>query len=386
MSKSVYNVLLLSFSPHSHQRNFVPLFSKHPRIRLVGVTDEADIDPDLTRLNRQWAADLNIPYIVGVDQALSDPAVDIVSIGHEIERRSDLIQRTAAAGKHLWIDKFTGGDPDQCAAAAEAIERAGVKSIVPSYTYGTLVRHSLEIIRRGTLGRLLGIHADVLFSKGWPQPIPPDQQSTAFMPPGRWKFPDIKRELLTVGSYAVGLIQACLGPIERVYAHGGAHFFPAHAARGAEDFSVLTLSAAQGATATISCGRIGVATHPAGGSQRAFLVGSRHTAYIDAKRPAVDAFIRQDIVNSAYIPATADPMQWTSGPPALAASIDTDVAGLATGLEDLLQALDQDRQPTYTATHACSHMAILWAAYTSIIQQREITLPLASPLPQTSPR
>ena len=40
-----------------------------------------------------------------------------------------------------------------------------------------------------------------------------------------------------------------------------------------------------------------------------------------------------EIVNAAYLPEPADPMQWASGPPSLAAPLDDDVAGLAGGLD-----------------------------------------------------
>ena len=374
MSAPIYNVLLLSFSPYSHQRNFVPLYRRHPRIRLLAVADEADVDPALEALNRRWADELGIPYIVGVDRALEQAEIDIVSVGHEIERRTDLIQRSAAAGKHLWIDKFTGATPQECAQAAQAVRQAGVKSIVPSYAYGTLVRHSRALIERGALGDLLGLHIDVHFSKGWPTPLPDGLGQPPVSEAGRWKYPDIKRELLTVGSYAVGLMQTCLGPPSRVYGHGGAFFFPAHAAHQAEDFAALTFTDDGGRVSTLSCGRIGVATHAAGGPQRVFLNGTRGTAFIDAKRPAVDAYLRRDIANAAYLPDPADPMQWASGPPSLAAPLDDDVAGLAGALDDLVGALDEDRQPAYTADDAQTLMEILTAAYSAVARGQEIPL------------
>ena len=103
-----------------------------------------------------------------------------------------------------------------------------------------------------------------------------------------------------MGSYAVGLVQACLDqPVARVAGHGGAFFFPEHARTGTEDFGTLLMSDAAGRTATICGGRIGVATHPGGGPLRAVLVGSRGTLTIDAKRPAAQAFLRPDIRGDA---------------------------------------------------------------------------------------
>ena len=112
-----------------------------------------------------------------------------------------------------------------------------------------------------------------MFGKGWPRPI---TQRRAFVAPnGRWKYPDIKRELLTVGAYAVGLIQECLGPIRHVVGHAGAFFFPEHAAHGCDDFGTLTMTDADGRLATLCGGRIGTASHPQGGPSRG--VPNRHS-------------------------------------------------------------------------------------------------------------
>ena len=376
MPAKTYGILLLSFSKHSHQRSFVPLYQRHPRVRIVAVADERDIEPELKTLNQRWARTLEVPYIEGVDQALEMDEVDIVSIGHEIERRASLAQRAAAAGKHLWIDKFIGATVEECDAVVTAVEDAGVKSIIPSYTYGELVRQSRAILQSGRLGELLGVHADIMFGKGWPQPIPAAARKKAFLPPGQWKFPDIKRELLTVGAYAVGLIQQCLGRICHVCGQADAHFFPAHAAHGAEDFGTLTMTDQAGRIATLCGGRIGVAAHPHGGPARAYLVGTRGTIEIDSKRPLLDRYLRQDMVATDFQPSPEDPMQWHSGPPGLGTPLVADVTGLGAGLEDLVRALDLDTMPAFTVREARDHMEILIAGYLAVGRGKTVELPL----------
>lgn len=376
MTEPTLGVLLVSFSRHSHQRSFVPLYQRHPRIRLVAVADEADVEPELKSLDQQWADQLGVPFVEGVDKALELPGVDIVSIGHEIERRADLIVRAAAAGKHLWIDKFPGATVEECDAVVDAVETAGVRAIVPSYTYGELVRQSEDLLRSGELGKLLGLHVDVMFAKGWPRSIDEKERAAAFLPPGRWKFPELKRELLTVGSYATGLIQSCLGPIVSVCGHASAYFFPEHAARGAEDFGTLTMTDADGRIASLCGGRIGVATHPHGGPSRAYLIGATGSAIVDAKRPVLDLFLRPEITSVDYHPSPADPMQWASGPLPLGTSLAPDPVGLWTGLEDLIAAIHEDRPPAYSVRQARDLMEILLAGYWSITRGEIVMLPL----------
>ena len=91
MSAETYGILLVSFSKHSHQQHFIPLYQAHPRLRIIGVADYPDIDPDLRRYNQQWASQLGVPYSEDLDESIDDPAIDIVSVGCEIERRSALI-------------------------------------------------------------------------------------------------------------------------------------------------------------------------------------------------------------------------------------------------------------------------------------------------------
>jgi len=216
----------------------------------------------------------------------------------------------------------------------------------------------------------------MMFSKGWPRPIDDGTRNATLLPSGRWKFPDLKRELLTIGSYAIGLVQVCLNPIRHVWGRAGSFFFPEHANRGAEDFGTLTLTDERGCLATLCGGRIGVATHPFGGPARAHLVGTEGTAVVDAKRPALDTFLRSAIVAADYLPSREDPMQWASGPPPLGIPLASDPVGLWTGLEDLIAAIDEERSPAYSVRQARDLMEILQAGYESILQREAVQLPL----------
>ena len=224
----------------------------------------------------------------------------------------------------------------------------------------------------GDLGDLLGLHVDIMFGKGWPCAI---EHRAPFAPPaGRWKHPDLKRELLTVGAYAVGLIQECLGPIRHITGHAGAYFFPEHATSGCDDFGSLTMTDAEGRVATFSGGRTGVAGHPQGGQARAYLIGSRQSAIVDSKRPALDAYLRELLTGYDYQPSAQDPMQWHGGPPALSVALSADVAGLSVGLEDLVAAIDAERPPRYGIRQGRDLMEILLAGYRSVEHGDTVTL------------
>lgn len=372
MADRIYGVLLVSFSKHSHQRSFVPAFVEHPRIRIIGVADDKDIDPYLEPLNRSWADKLGVPYFVGIEAAVRRADVDIVSIGHEIERRAEIATLAAGAGKHLWIDKFIGANRSECQAVVESVRRSGVTTILPSYIYNDFINQSKKMIETGFLGELTAMHVDILFGKGIPRPISSDQRKPDFLPPGRWKFPDIKREILTVGAYAVALVQQLFDPIIEVFGQGGAYFFPEHAAHGADDFGTLSLVDRSGRVATISAGRNGIASHGAGGPNQAFLFGTRGTGRVDGKRPGIDTHLRNRIVEGDFNVDEDDPMQWHSGPPTLLDSTGPDFTREA--LEDLVRALDTGGSPRFTVRDARDHMEVLLAGYDSIVQDRPVRL------------
>ena len=87
-----------------------------------------------------------------------------------------------------------------------------------------------------------------------------------------------------------------------IVGHAGAFFFPVHAERGCDDFGILTMTDAQGRVATLCGGRIGVASHPQGGPARAYLIGSRHSATVDGKKPALDTYLRDYLAGYDYRP------------------------------------------------------------------------------------
>jgi len=376
MTPHTYGVLLLSFSPHGHQRNFVPLFQRHPRVSIVGVADEPDIPPALEALNRHWATQLGVPYFPSLDQALAMHGVEVVSIAHQQERNAGLALRCALAGKHLWIDKYIGATLTQCDQLAEAVRQAKVKTILPSYAYSQLLEQCRQLLAEAELGPLMGVHVEAMFSKGWPRPVP-SPPAPGLEAPGRWTYPQLKRELLTVGAYAAALVLECLGPLTWVQGRAGAYFFSEHAGTHTDDFGMMTLGSAGGALATLCGARIGVATHPLGGPLKAHLVGSRATAWVDGKRPALDTFLRSRITGAQYQPPAEDPMQWASGSPVVGTSLADDPTGLYAGLEDLVAALDEDRQPRYTVHHCRQLIEVLTAGYLSAAAQGAlVSLPL----------
>src|SRR5438034_11758892 len=96
-----YGVLLLG-GARTHQEGYARAFAADPRCRLVAVADETDVPPERAALNRQLAAELDLPYLPRLDEGLARPDVDLVSVCVEHERRARVAVCCAQAGKHLY--------------------------------------------------------------------------------------------------------------------------------------------------------------------------------------------------------------------------------------------------------------------------------------------
>jgi predicted dehydrogenase len=156
--------------------------------------------------------------LLGYESATTDwrevvehPDVEAVSITVPNDLHAEVARAAAAGGKHIWIEKPVGRLPSDTAEIAEAVESAGVRSIVGfNYRQAPAVRHARELIHSGALGSI--DH----FRSQW-------VAAYAANPRGAlsWRFRRDKAGLGILGdlgSHAVDLAQYLLGPIVSVTA------------------------------------------------------------------------------------------------------------------------------------------------------------------------
>ena len=354
----VYGVALISNA--MHQSGYGPSLAEHPRLQVLVLGDDPGQEPLVVVRNQALAAQMGIPYVEDVDEALNWPGVEVASVAAEIERRGGLIARAAEAGKHLWLDKPLAPTLAECTAVVQALNRTGRKSSVVSHMGGASIQQARQWIARGHIGDLLAIHADVHFAKG--QPDRTDSPAPPLAPLGRWTFrpPDgisdptesghsvvAKRELYEVGLYPVGYVRYLSDlPIEQVYARAGAHFFEAHAERGVEDFATIEMTLTGGAIATITAGRVGRATHAMGGAMNLTIIGTRGTVVIDGRRQTAELCSGQPPQHGPTIIARDDSM--------------------GALVNHFVRVLDGDEPAWVDAEVGRAQVAVLLAAYESV--------------------
>jgi predicted dehydrogenase len=385
MSSTQLGVLLIS-GKLTHQENYALLFRADPRCTLVGLSDEAEVSPERAQLNREFAEDLGIPYLPNLDDALARDDVHLVSICAEPERRGRIVARCAAAGKHVYIDKPMTPSLAAADAAVAAVARAGVRSQMLSSNTQAWAMRARAVVESGALGDLVAIHVDNLFAKGPGGTAALGAPRRAIYPPIISNFVDAKAELYAIGVYALGLVCMLAGrSVQTVYGSTANYFFAAHQRRNVEDFGLLSLTLEGGMTATISGGRIGRTSHPAGGTNQLHLIGSKGTLLVDANRPRLEIHTSEP----PWMPPPVhprDPMGfWRTTQEEVNAQPKRTISPLIGALDSptdassFVDCIVEGRESEMNVRQAALLTEILLAGYKSAAEGVVVSMPLARP-------
>lgn len=376
-----YGILLIT-GGHTHQENYGAAFAADRRCRIIAVTDEANIDRRRRDLNERLAKQLGVPYVADLDKALADRDVNIVSNCAPPERRGRIATRCAQAGKHLYLDKSLVPQLREADDLAAAVQKAGVKSHMFSFISQPWAREAKRVLDSGRLGRLLAIHADTYFSKGVVGTATLGSRRREEFPPQRHQLVEAKREMDNCGVYPITLIRWLTGRRFRsIYCVTANYFFQEHQKANVEDFGVISMTLDDGLCATVSTGRYGWSSHPAGGVNRLVLAGSDETLVIDMNRPRVQVFTDE----TPWTPPNThrdDPMGfWSSTMQEVHLRPKTmwAAAGPAAPSDAayFLDRLDAGRDSEINVAEAVHSAEVLVAAYRSAATREVVSLPLA---------
>jgi 1,5-anhydro-D-fructose reductase (1,5-anhydro-D-mannitol-forming) len=132
-----------------HALQFCHAAQQDPDVELVGVWDS-----DEERGRRQATA-LGVPFYADLEELLSRPDLDAVSLCAEPFRQPGLVEAAAAAGKHVLIEKPMASDLDGAARIVRAVESAGVIGM-PAYNlrYHPVALYIKDLVDSGRLGRI----------------------------------------------------------------------------------------------------------------------------------------------------------------------------------------------------------------------------------------
>jgi 2-alkyl-3-oxoalkanoate reductase len=174
--------------------------------RLPGVEIVGIYDLDVARA-AAIAEKFEIRHLSSL-QALRDAGADVIHVLTPPHTHAAVTLEALAAGCHVLVEKPLAVDVEDCRQIEAAAATAGLRVCVNhSLLFDPQVRRALETVRSGKIGKVVSV--DILRSSVYPTyaggPLPP-QYRTAGYP-----FRDL-------GVHALYLLEALLGPIERVEA------------------------------------------------------------------------------------------------------------------------------------------------------------------------
>jgi predicted dehydrogenase len=376
-----YGVLLVTGS-QTHQENYARAFAADPRCQLIAVSDEPGISRRRRELNDRLARELDIPYLEKLDDALARDDVHVVSICAEPERRGEIAVKCARAGKHLYLDKSLAPRLSDADAIVRAVRDAGIQSHMFSLITQPFAKRASIGARLSNTGDLRAIHADVHFAKARAGSADLSVPRREQYPPDVATFQRIecKREMDNTGVYGVSLVRwIAQSEVRTVFCHTANYFFTEHQRQGAEDFGTLLLTFENGVHATVSSGRIGWTSHPASGTVRVVVVGTKLASSYDPNTPRIEVYNDQMPWTAPPV-NPADPMGfWTSTQQEVHTMPKTTwqpIDAVPSDASYFLDCLDAGRESEMSAANAAKTTEILLAGYKSAATGEVIELPL----------
>lgn len=153
-------------SAYARMRERFPELGLRPRLIAAADPVAANQEAAVEQFGFERAVD-------SIDELLSDPAVEAVSICSPNFLHHDLAVAAAQAGKPFWIEKPMGTSAQQSREIHEAARAAGIATAVGfNYRHAPAVEHIRALVLSGRLGRITNIRcwliADYASSPGGP--------------------------------------------------------------------------------------------------------------------------------------------------------------------------------------------------------------------------
>ena len=380
--KPPYGILLVA-GDHTHQPGYATSLVEDGRCHLVGLSDEAQISPLRKKLNQQLATRFDIPVFESLERACAREDVDIVSICAEPIRRGRIAVLAAEAGKHLYLDKPLAGSLADADAIVAAVRQSNVVDHMFSLVPSEAAYRVRSIMESGKLGELTAIHFDLCFAKGSPGTARLGQPRVESAHPDRFELMESKRELTNIGVYPLAQLFSLLRRLPKtVSASTGNYFFSEHQNNNMEDFGQILLEFEGGLVASITVGRTGWRSHPGGGLNRTFMVGTKDCVMIDPFHPRVEFWNEAN----AWVPPEhnpEDPMRMWETPPESPFIMLPRTEWMSPSAEEgetdahhFLDCIEQGRPSAVSVEVAAAATETLLAAYQSAATGSVVSLPL----------
>jgi len=292
---------------------------------------------------------LGRPLVASYEAVVEHPEVAFVAVTCDPGDKADMVERAAAAGKHIFLNKPLAESLDSARRIQAAVQRHGVQFVhdIPMVRFVPVYARLLDEVRAGKYGPVMGYHH--LFGMNFP----PDFDLKATWPE-RLDPPDRSGggEMTNMGCYAIDFAVSLFGRPQAVCAKWR-QTWDVYREADVENFGQIALDYGDFA-AFLDVGKqqlVGEHRH----SNHMTINFEHTTLYIDASA-------QQVAVNHV-------PQDWE----AFAAG-----ATVVGSVEQLLAAIEHGTPPTSDIGTGVLATEVLMAAYHSIVEGRRVWLPLPS--------
>lgn len=318
---------------------------------LAALADRIDVkavfSPNAER-RREFAERFHMPAVSTIEAVLDDPAISAVLLLTPPNARLDLVDALAARGKHILMEKPVERTTAAATRIVEHCERAGVRlGIVFQHRFREASLALREKLASGTLGPLQAMQLTV----PWWRP------QSYYDEPGRGTYArDGGGVLISQAIHSLDLMLSLTGPVSEVAAVAGTSGL--HQMES-EDFVGAGLRFESGAIGALMAS---TAIYP-GSPETLTLVGSRGTAALTGGQLVLDFLDgRQETFGETTgSGGGADPMAFPHD-------------WHQRLIEDFLDALDQDREPTSSGREALDVHRLIDALMLSAKESHHVQL------------
>ena len=301
------------------------------------------------RRAQELAKVLGAPLAKSYEDVIRRPEVDIVVVTCDPCDKAEMVEKAAAAGKHIWLNKPFCESLDSARRIAEAVREHKVWLVhdVPMVRFVPVYARLLEEVRSGKRGKVMGYHhlfgmnfpPDFNLKAAWPERLDPPEKSGG-------------GEMTNMGCYAIDYAVSLFGRPKAVTAKCR-KTWDVYQEANVENFGQIALDYGD-FFAFLDVGKQQLEKERR--HSNAMTINFEHeTVYIDA--PA-------GVVTINHVPQ--DFNKFAEGAKAVGS------------VEQLIAAIENGTAPTSNAETGVLGVEVLMAAYQSIVEGRTVSLPLAS--------
>ena len=259
---------------------YAETFFENPRVEVVAITSEPghvhghELPPreepadEVRRRNLEAAQRFGVPYVEELDEVLGRSDIQAVTFSSPYDRRVHLVEKMAAAGKHIFADKPLTDNLSDADAVVESVERHGIKLMVGhNYRFNSAIVQARDAVKSGKIGLPWAIHSEYLVHGG--------------------------RRVAPIGeirNHAMYPLDAILylasSSAQTVYTVSGSFFFEDAKTKQLEDLAFITMNLEHDIIASTSVARTPIKHVNTHGVQTIRIMGTHGMIGLDTNRPA----------------------------------------------------------------------------------------------------